>query len=96
MIGQKDVKKVHGGLVLVDNQGNVEEVSYEEVLVQWLKQNTPPAVDTDQICEELDFSYDTVQPKLKQLAEENEHVRITKKERAVGQIGRRKYLWYYE
>jgi hypothetical protein len=100
LIGSKRLEKIHGGLVLIGEDGNIEEVSYEQVLTQWLRENTPPGVDTETICDALDFSYDTVQPKLKALAEmdkdeKGKGVRMTKQSRSIGQIGRRKYLWQW-
>jgi hypothetical protein len=98
LIGTKKLDKIHGGLVLVDERGNIEEVTYEQVLEEWLKENTPPGVDTSTICKALNFSYDTIQPKLKEMAEKTENkngtgVRLSKQSRSIGQIGRRKYLW---
>lgn len=101
MIGSKKLNKIHGGLVLIDEDGTIEEVTYEQVLVEWLKENTPPGVDTSTICEALNFSYDTIQPKLKELADESKGkkgkgVKLSKQSRSIGQIGRRKYLWTFE
>lgn len=101
LIGSKKLNKIHGGLVLIDEDGTIEEVTYEQVLVEWLKENTPPGVDTSTICKALDFSYDTIQPKLKELAEESKGkkgkgVKLSKQSRSIGQIGRRKYLWTFE
>lgn len=100
MIGSKKLDKIHGGLVLIDEHGTIEEVTYEQVLVKWLKDNTPPGVDTSTICDALNFSYDTIQPKLKELAKESERneskgVKMTKQSRSIGQIGRKKYLWTF-
>lgn len=97
MIGTKKLDKIHGGLVLIDEDGSIQEVTYEEVLTEWLKENTPPGVDTETICKALNFSYDTIQPKLKDMAKKSEGVAggvgLTKQSRSIGQIGRRKYLW---
>lgn len=98
LIGTKKLDKIHGGLVLIDEDGSIEEVTYEQVLIDWLKENTPPGIDTATICKSLNFSYDTIQPKLKELADVTKNkngkgVRMTKQSRSIGQIGRRKYLW---
>lgn len=96
-----ELVKVSGRLYIRDDQGNLILRDYEVVLHEWLTERTPNRFDTEYIAEALDLPYDTIQPKLKWMATASdcpEHLRITmsKQPRALGQRGRRKYIWSVE
>jgi hypothetical protein len=97
----EELVKVSGRLYIRDNEGNLILRDYEVVLHDWLAERSPDKFDTETISEALDIPYDTIQPKLKWMATSNdcpEHLRIkmSKRSRAIGQRGRRKYVWSVE
>ena len=93
--------KVGGRLYLRDDDGELILRDYEVVLYEWLAERSPDKFDTESISEALDIPYDTIQPKLKWMATSSkcpEHLKImmSKRPRAMGQRGRRKYVWSVE
>lgn len=91
---------VSGKIISIGNDGKIIETTYEELITEWLKANTPPAVETSVIGNALGIPYATLQPKLRQIAEKKSNKRkgivFRKMERIPGTRGRRKYIWSYE
>lgn len=83
---------IDGKVLFIDEDEKVIPSSYEALLEQWIQENTPPAVTTKEISNALRIPYDTIQPKLKNMAEDKK-IQLSKKARSVGEIGRRKYAW---
>jgi len=42
-------------------------IPYEELIIRFLHRNTPPAMTSQDIADELDVPYPTIHPKLKEL-----------------------------
>ncbi len=98
----KKLTKISGKVFSKDENGNLVEHSYEEVLHDWLNARKGTWFDTKTIAEALNMPYDTIQPKLKWMATNEKdcpsdlRIEMSKKARALGQIGRRRYLWKVE
>lgn len=93
-----ELVKDSGRLYLRDDDGNLILRDYKVVLYDWLAERSPKSFDTEYISEALDLPYDTIQPKLKWMATSDDcpdelKIIMTKQPRALGQRGRRKYVW---
>jgi hypothetical protein len=96
-----DLVKISGRLYIRDDNGNLILRDYEVVLHEWLTERSPKKFDTEHISTSLELPYDTIQPKLKWMATSSEcpdklRITMTKQSRAMGQRGRRKYMWSVE
>lgn len=98
-----EIIKISGKLFKREGNGKVTEVSYDDLIVDWLIKNTPPAVDTEEISTALNLPYDTVQPKLRWMARRHRDaikngskvsgVVMVKLERGEGEKGRRRHAF---
>lgn len=96
-----EITKVSGRIYKRDEQGNLILRGYERVLYDWLAEKSPKKFDTQTIADALRMPYDTIQPKLKWLATSEDcpeelRIKMSKETRAMGQRGRKKYLWSVE